>query len=135
MNIRRTPKKRKFYNSVPLLFFLSLASLSIVDGNAHLITGRPPSFVDFDPPKVVVPEGESIDLTCPVLVDDFDFEWFKDGEPLHKQGSKLHLSTVSRIDSGDYQCYASNGIGGAFSPNVNVTVLCEFMSLNLMKIH
>ena len=109
------------------LFCLFLASLSTANGSAHLITGRPPSFGDFDPPKVLVPEGESIELDCPVLVDDFDVEWFKDGEPLRRQGSKLQLSTVSRIDSGDYQCYASNGIGGAFSPIANVTVLCRFL--------
>ncbi|KAE9550691.1 hypothetical protein FO519_006092 [Halicephalobus sp. NKZ332] len=95
----------------------------LVDGNAQLITGRPPSFAQFDPSKIAVPEGGSVDVACPLLSEAFEVEWFKDGEPLQRKGPELHLSTVSRIDSGDYQCYASNGIGGAFSPNVNLTVL------------
>uniref|UniRef100_A0A914R120 Ig-like domain-containing protein n=1 Tax=Panagrolaimus davidi TaxID=227884 RepID=A0A914R120_9BILA len=91
--------------------------------NAQLITGRPPSFTEFDKQNLIVPEGGSIDLKCPLIFDGFDIEWFKNSETLQKTGEKLNFPIVSRSDTGEYQCFASNGIGGAFSPVVNVTVL------------
>lgn len=108
-----------------LTIFLALLDLSS-STNAQLITGRPPGFTDFDKKNLIIPEHGDIDLKCPLISDDFDIEWFKNGEAIQKNGTSLNLETVSRNDSGEYQCFASNGIGGAFSPSINVTVLCQF---------
>uniref|UniRef100_A0A914PLS3 Ig-like domain-containing protein n=1 Tax=Panagrolaimus davidi TaxID=227884 RepID=A0A914PLS3_9BILA len=127
-DIRIAIKRRKRLLSLNNVLFVFTIFLAFFDSlsftNAQLITGRPPSFTDFDKQNLIVPEGGSIDLKCPLIFDGFDIEWFKNSETLQKTGEKLNLPIVSRSDTGEYQCFASNGIGGAFSPVVNVTVLC-----------
>ena len=140
-DIRKATKRRKFnYWGLPtnvlscLFIFLALFDLS-VSSNAQLITGRPPNFTEFDLSQIIIPEGGEVDLKCPVVFDGFDIEWFKNGQPLQRTGSSLSLATVSRIDTGEYQCFASNGIGGSFSPVVNVTVLCKFLLSRLVFVY
>uniref|UniRef100_A0AC35FGA0 Ig-like domain-containing protein n=1 Tax=Panagrolaimus sp. PS1159 TaxID=55785 RepID=A0AC35FGA0_9BILA len=127
-DIRIAIKRRKQLLSLNVLFvftiFLAFFNSFTATNAQSLITGRPPSFTEFDKQNLIVPEGGSIDLKCPLIFDGFDIEWFKNSETLKKTGEKLNLPIVSRSDEGEYQCFASNGIGGAFSPVVNVTVLC-----------
>jgi hypothetical protein len=41
------------------------------------------------------------------------------------QGSSLALSNVSRLDSGNYICRASNGVDRAVEAKIALKVICE----------
>lgn len=108
-----------------LLFFLYyLINLS----PCQIITGRPPQLSDFPRNYYSPLEGAEFSIKCPLSYENYQVEWFKDGESLGKTANALSIPSISRIDSGLYKCYAYNGIGGAYSKSVNVSVSCKFLN-------
>uniref|UniRef100_A0A7E4ZS71 Down syndrome cell adhesion molecule-like protein Dscam2 n=1 Tax=Panagrellus redivivus TaxID=6233 RepID=A0A7E4ZS71_PANRE len=118
-------RKLPWSMSIIAIVFIILALSQEVFGDnpAQLITGRPPKFAHSDLSRVVVQEGSPLEIKCPLVVDDFDVEWYKDGKSLDRNEVTLSLPAATRQDAGDYQCYAYNGIGGSYSPVFNATVL------------
>uniref|UniRef100_A0A914E3I3 Ig-like domain-containing protein n=1 Tax=Acrobeloides nanus TaxID=290746 RepID=A0A914E3I3_9BILA len=108
--------RRLLLFSIPFLLYLTNASL------AQIITGRPPQFSKFPHNSYSPLEGTEFSIKCPLLYDTYQIEWFKDGESLGKSSLILSIPSISRIDSGIYKCYTYNGIGGAFSPSINISV-------------
>lgn len=92
-------------------------------------------FLSFsDSPEVLIKsispvvEGNHLSLVCHVTGNPPpDVSWIRgsDNSVLAKNAS-VTLPSVTRADSGLFQCYAWNGIGKNASSNVAVDVLCEY---------
>ncbi|XP_072514108.1 B-cell receptor CD22-like isoform X1 [Salminus brasiliensis] len=69
-----------------------------------------------------VTEGGNVTLTCKttcILTVRPTFTWYRNGAPLSSSTDQLHLQSVSREDTGRYQCAAD----GQRSPEVTLNVL------------
>lgn len=92
-------------------------------------------FLFSDSPEVLIKtlsrvvEGDSLSLTCLVAGNPPpDVLWIKGSDnSVITKNSTIVLPSITRTDSGLFQCLAWNGIGKNASSNVTVDVLCEYL--------
>ncbi|CAD5226006.1 unnamed protein product [Bursaphelenchus xylophilus] len=90
---------------------------------------NPPEFSPIDsagvnPTQIWLPERSALNIKCPLVNKVSSIQWFKDGKRLIGENAIFYdQGTVSREDSGFYQCLATNSKGSAFSWGMNVTVV------------
>ncbi|KAM4571549.1 basement membrane-specific heparan sulfate proteoglycan core protein isoform 1-T1 [Fundulus diaphanus] len=74
-------------------------------------------------PKVF--KEETVSFKCELPTSDWKFAWYKDKNPLNKEGSTLNISPVKDSDEGEYSCQAqhtSRPVNSRFSNTENLDV-------------
>ncbi|XP_064176595.1 B-cell receptor CD22-like [Anguilla rostrata] len=74
-------------------------------------------------------EGAAVSLTCEVQSSnpsERSYSWYRDRTVLGETGPVLRFPAVRPEDRGSYRCQGSNSVGLGDSPEVTITVHCEF---------
>ena len=90
----------------------------------------PPSIMLGQGKHIQVYKGASVTLECkangnpsPTIV--WTRRTMESDQPKRQKGTTYLLGSVSRHDSGDYQCEARNGVGQPAVENIYLQVLCK----------
>ena len=87
-------------------------------------------------------EGENITLSCNATGNpEPSISWVKDGSPINSNSrisfsqvnKRLTITSISRTDSGEYQCVVRNRFGNDTS-NSKVNVLCKCRTLFYFRV-
>ena len=80
------------------------------------------------PPNAAI-EGQPYNLSCEASGDPVPiFSWIKVSSDEHHVGKILNFLNISRNDTGNYTCEASN-ICGNDSKNASINVFCKYYVL------
>ena len=93
------------------------------------------------PPEITVhpeaqtkSEGENVTLSCKADGNPVPtISWTRNGSPVDESGrisfsedkKQLTITNVSRTDSGEYQCVASNSLGNDTSNDATLDIQCK----------
>ena len=96
--------------------------------NTYVVSVSIPPSIEATSSRVEKREGEDVELSCVAQgTPTPSIQWRKlSGEQWPMQhGSILHLSNLSRKDTGQYLCEASNGAGKNATDTVMLQVQCK----------
>jgi len=91
-----------------------------------------------DPQAVTKTEGGNLTLSCNATGNPVPtISWTRDGSPVNTSGrisfsenkKELTITDVSRTDSGEYRCVATNRVGNDTSNAATLNVQCKYSDL------
>lgn len=122
-----TTKRFSFYSLFQSIChsWLSIATLYFQTAGISIV----------QPKNATIREGETLSINCTLSanstnVSSLNFTWRKGGEgSVVGQSSQLTIVNISRTDSGNYSCVATNGTA-AWTAVATITVFCKYTTID-----
>ena len=108
-------------------------------------------FIIVDQPKITVQpqakiktEGDNLTLSCNTTGNPAaKISWTRNGTAVNSSGrirfsadnKQLTITNVSRRDSGEYRCLATNNLGNDTSNAAKVDIQCNFFNNHILRVY